>query len=64
MEVHEKLQDLRQRVLRGDSPSAAEYKEVLDDLREGQVSAGEVKTKKAKASSVVEIDPDDIFGSL
>ena len=64
MEVHEKLQDLRQRVLRGDSPSAAEYKEVLDDLREGRVSAGEVKAKKTKASSVVEIDPDDIFGSL
>lgn len=64
MEVHEKLQDLRQRVLRGDTPTAEEYKELLDDIREGRVSAGEVKTKKAKASSVAEINPDDIFGSL
>ena len=62
METHEKLQDLRQRVLRGDSPSAEEYKEILDDIRGGRVSAAE--TKKAKTSSVKEIDPDDIFGSM
>lgn len=62
METHIKLQDLRQRVLRGDSPSAAEYKEVLDDIREDRVSAGEAK--KAKTSSVKEINPDDIFGSM
>ena len=64
METHIKLQDLRQRVLRGDSPSAEDYKEVLDDIREDRVSAGEAKAKKAKASSVIEIDPDDIFGSM
>ena len=62
METHEKLQDLRQRVLRGDSPSAEEYKEILDDIRGNRVSAGEAK--KSKTSSVKEIDPDDIFGSL
>jgi hypothetical protein len=62
METHIKLQDLRQRVLRGDSPSAAEYKELLDDIRGDRVSVAE--TKKAKTSSVKEIDPDDIFGSL
>ena len=62
METHIKLQDLRQRVLRGDSPSAEEYKKVLDDIRQDRVSAGEAKAKKTKAS-VIEIDPDDIFGS-
>jgi len=62
MEVHEKLQDLRQRVLRGDPPTAAEYKELLDDIRGGRISAAE--TKKAKTFSVKEIDPDDIFGSM
>lgn len=63
MELHIKLQDLRQRVLRGDSPSAEEYKELLDDIRGGRVSAAETKAKKS-ISSIKEIDPDDIFGSL
>lgn len=63
METHLKLQDLRRRVLRGDSPSAAEYKDLLDDIRGGRVSAAETKAKKS-TSSVKEIDPDDIFGEL
>lgn len=61
MEVHEKLQDLRQRVLSGDSPSAEEYKEILDDIRGGRVSAAETKARKS-ASKVREVNPDDIFG--
>ncbi len=64
METHIKLQDLRQRVLQGDSPSAAEYKELLDDIRGGRLSAAETKAKKTRTSNVKEIDPDDIFGSM
>ncbi len=63
METHIKLQDLRQRVLQGDSPSAAEYKELLDDIRGDRLSAAETKAKKS-ASSVKEIDPDEIFGGV
>ncbi len=62
MEAHEKLQDLRQRVLRNQEVSAAEYKELLDDIREERLSAGAPKEKKSKASNIREVDPDDIFG--
>ena len=61
MEVHEKLQDLRQRVLRGEEVPAADYKEVLDELREGRRATAEAKASKS-ASKVKAIDPDDIFG--
>ncbi len=47
MEAHEKLQDLRQRVLRNQEVSAAEYKELLDDIREERLSAGAPKEKKS-----------------
>ncbi len=63
MEVHEELQDLRQRVLRGEEVSSSDYKKLIDNIREGKTSAAEVKERKTKASNVKEIDPDDIFGS-
>jgi hypothetical protein len=62
MEPHEKLHDLRQKVLANKEVSSEEYKEVIDSLRGGRVSAGE-KKKASSRSTVVEIDPDDIFGS-
>ncbi len=62
MEAHEKLQDLRQRVLSGEEVPAAEYKELIDEIREGRYSAAETKAKKSGGSSVKEVDPDDIFG--
>ena len=62
MEVHEKLQDLRRRVLRSEEISAAEYKELLDEIREDRLSAGTPKERKSKASNIREVDPDDIFG--
>lgn len=61
MEVHEKLQDLRQRVLRGEEVPAKDYKEVIDDLREGRRATAATKAAKS-ASKVREVDPDDIFG--
>ena len=59
MEVHEKLQDLRQRVLDGKEVPAADYKEIIDELREGRRATAETK---ASTSRVKEVDPDDIFG--
>ncbi len=61
METHEKLHDLRQKVLRNEEVSSDEYKEVLDSLREGRMSTAE-KKKSSSRSTVKEIDPDDIFG--
>lgn len=60
MEVHEELQNLRQRVLRDETVSAEDYKKVIDALREDRLSAG-VKTTKSSVSQVKSIDPDDLF---
>lgn len=60
METHEKLQDLRQRVLRNEEVTADEYKEILDDIRGDRKTAG-VKVAKSSTSKVKEIDPDDLF---
>ncbi len=57
MEVHEKLHDLRQRVLRNEEIPAADYKEVIDELREGRRTTAEAKKSTSK---VKEVDPDDI----
>lgn len=64
MEVHEKLRDLRQRVLRNEDIPAKEYKELIDEIRGGRVTAAEKKASKTSRSTVKVIDPDDIFGEL
>lgn len=64
MEVDEKLRDLRARVLRSEDVSAEDIKEILDDIRQGRVTAGEKKASKTSRSTVKAIDPDDIFGEL
>ncbi len=60
MEVHEALQNLRQRVLRDENVTADEYKKVIEALREDRVSVG-AKKKGGTTTQVKSIDPDDLF---
>ena len=64
MEEHDRLRDLRARILRNEDVPAEEIKEVLDELRAGRVTTAEKKAAKTPRSTVKAIDPDDIFGEL
>lgn len=49
-----RLADLRMRVLNGDTVTAAEYRQVVDDLRRGREAMALDKRKSAKTKKTAE----------
>lgn len=60
-QVVDKAYDLRRRVLDGEDIPAEDYKEIIEALRGGRMSAAEKKSGKGK-STVKEVDLDELFG--